>query len=207
MAAEKWDVEKGAGACASCGREFVPGDVRRSGLYAEEGALVRRDYCDGCWGERTPAEFSSWQTVVPEPEEVEDKRRSRAKLIGADTLFDILRDTPDSTDPQKTRFRFIIALMLMRRRKLKLVSIARRKAPDGSGMRDALVLKRTGRGQKQAFEIADVKMSEEEMGSAQDEVGALLGLGGGPGPGGGEEEPDSAGGDVEGAAEGQADRS
>ena len=192
MAAEKWELEKGAGACASCGREFAPGDARLSGLYAEEGALRRRDYCAGCWDKRTPAEFSFWRTVVPEPEEVEDKRRSRAKLIDADTLFDILRDTPDSTDPQKTRFRFVIALMLMRRRKLKLVSIGRRKAPDGSGVRDVLVLKRTGRGQKQTFDVADVKMSEEEMVSAQDEVGALLGLGGG---------------DTEGAAEGQADRS
>ena len=207
MAADKWDLEKGAGACASCGREFAPGDARLSGLYAEEGALVRRDYCEGCWGERTPGEFSFWQTVVPEPEEVENKKRRLSKLIDADTLFDILRDTPDSTDPQKTRFRFVIALMLMRRRKLKLVSIARRKAPDGSGMRDALVLKRTGRGQKQTFDIADVKMSEEEMISAQDEVGALLGLGGGPGLGDGEEEPDSAGGDAERAAEDQADQS
>ncbi len=207
MAADKWDLEKGAGACASCGREFVPGDARLSGLYAEEGALVRRDYCEGCWGKRTPAEFSFWQTVVPEPEEIEDKRRSLSKLIDADTLFDILRDTLDNTAPQKTRFRFVIALMLMRRRKLKLVSIGRKKAPDDSEMRDVLVLKRTGRGQKQTFDVADVKMSEEEMVSAQGEVGALLGLGGGPGLGGGEEQTDSAGGDAEGAAEGQADQS
>ena len=179
MSADQWGFDRGAGACARCGREFKPGEVRGSALYDEGATLVRRDYCAECWEKRTPGEFSFWRTVVPEPEEEEEGRKRRfSRAIDADTLFDILRDTPDSTDPRKMRFRFVIALMLMRRKKLKLVSIARRKAAEGPGTRDVLVLKRTGRGHKQTFDVADVKMSEEEMIAAQDEVGALLGLGG-----------------------------
>ena len=213
MAAEEWKVGKSTGACASCGGELRPGDIRHSGLYAEGGELVRRDYCAECWDKRTvvsiPAdeklgqEFSHWRTIVPEPEEVEDKKRKLSKLIDTETLFEILRDMLDSTDPRKMTFRFVVALMLMRRKKLKLVSIARRPAPDGSGTREVLVLKRAGRGRKQTFDVADVKMSEEQMVSAQDEVGALLGIGTGAETEGVEAEAagtDAAGAEVDEAA-------
>lgn len=189
MAAEQWKVERSAGACASCEKALGPGDTRFSALYDgqdeqseqdEQSALVRRDYCADCWpAKQGGGEFSFWRMVIPEPEEEEDGKRKLSRLIDTDTLLDILRDTPDSADPQKKRFRFVIALMLMRRKKLKLVSIGRRPAPDGSGPRDVLVLKMAGKGQKQTLDIADVKMSEEEMISAQDEVGELIGMGGG----------------------------
>ena len=45
MTPERWDIGQGAGACASCGTEFRPGEVRTSALYDERGELVRRDYC------------------------------------------------------------------------------------------------------------------------------------------------------------------
>ena len=76
------------------------------------------------------------------------------------------------------RFRFVIALMLLRKKRLKLVEIGPRPKPDGEGERDALVLRETGRGGRREFEIADVKMSEEEMIAAQDEVGTLLAMSG-----------------------------
>jgi hypothetical protein len=213
VAAEQWKVDRSAGACASCEKALGPGDTRFSALYEEPGdqnqqddqsTLVRRDFCADCWPARQGGgEFSFWRMVIPEPEEDEndDGKRRRSKLIDTDTLLDILRDTPDSADPQKARFRFVIALMLMRRKKLKFVSIGRGPAPDGSGPRDVLVLKMAGKGQKQTLEIADVKMSEEEMISAQDEVGTLIGMGG-------EEahaEGDAAGGDEADAASAEAE--
>jgi hypothetical protein len=209
VSAEQWKVGSSAGACASCAKVLGPGDTRLSALYdeqdgqGEQAALVRHDYCADCWSvKQGGGEFSFWRTVIPEPEEEEDGKRKLSRLIDTDTLLDILRDTPDSADPQKMRFRFVISLMLMRRKKLKLVSIGRRPAPDGSGPRDVLVLRMAGKGQKQTLDIADVKMSEEEMISAQDEIGTLIGMGGVGAPA----EGDSDGGDGE-APEGEEDHS
>jgi len=178
---EEWTVERSAGLCATCARAFAPKDVRFSALYKEKAGLVRKDYCAACWGVAPRgAEIGFWRSVVPEPEELEEKKKRRADAaLSTDTLFEILGETAGSSDPERLRFRFVVALLLMRRKKLKLVQLARRKV-EGGQEEDVLVLARTGRGRFKPIEVVDVKMSEQDMLAAQDEVERLLTLSGPP---------------------------
>jgi hypothetical protein len=179
VAQDGWTFASRTNTCMVCQKSLVVGDTHCSALYQQQADLIRRDYCEKCWAEsRVPGHYGFWRGVIPEPEKVEKKKRRLDASINIDTLFDILKEMPDDPDPAKRRFRFVLSLMVMRRKKLKLLQIVRRKSVSGDADEDFLVMQTTGRGAKQRFEIADVKMSEAEMISAQDEVGRLLALGG-----------------------------
>jgi len=82
--------------------------------------FVRVDYCEKCWGEgkRPQASsgavmFSHWKTVVPVPQE---KKRL---LVDDSVLVDLFQRMEGRTEPQEVRFRFVLALILMRKRLLK----------------------------------------------------------------------------------------
>lgn len=180
MPPEQWNVEKRSPACAGCAKGFVPGDVYFGALYQEgEGqeeaeGVVRKDYCPECWKEkRGGGEFSFWKGVVPEPEEEDARKKRLDARLDSDALLDCLRTMEDSPDPARRRFRFAVALLLMRKRRLKLLKIARGPLAEDGGA--VLVLAETGRGKRARYEIADVKLSEGEIGSLQEEVGRLLG--------------------------------
>lgn len=175
MPPEEWSIGQSAPSCTGCGKVFVPKDVRFSALYKGEAKLVRKDYCPACWAKtERGSEISFWKGTVPEPEEGDDKKKRRAKLeVDAETLFEILKTNGDSPDPARRRFRFVVALLLVRKKKLKLSRIERRTTQDGH-VEDVLILARTGRGAGQVLEVADVKMSEQEMLAAQEEVEHLI---------------------------------
>jgi hypothetical protein len=160
-----------------CSKVFEPGDALFSALYLKDNLFVRRDRCPECWAPRKGgAEFSYWRTVVPEPEDPAKKKRRIDAMLDPQVLFDVFREMTDDPDPRKRRFRFVLSLMLVRRKKLRFVSIAKRKMADGQ--QDCLVLKQKGRGARLTFDVVDVKLSEEEAVAAQQEVGQLLVMGG-----------------------------
>jgi hypothetical protein len=95
--------------------------------------FVRVDFCQGCWeGGRRPEQlapealglaeagsaarlsmFSFWKTVVPLPQQ-------KKKLLVDDTvLADVFQRMEGKSEPQEVRFRFVLALILMRKRLLK----------------------------------------------------------------------------------------
>jgi hypothetical protein len=163
--------------CTDCAKAFEPDDELFSALYLEDNLFVRRDRCPECWAtHKGGGEFSFWRTVVPEPEDPAKKKRRIDAMLDPQVLFDVFREMTDDPDPRKRRFRFVLSLMLVRRKKLRFVSIAKRKMADGQ--QDCLVLKQRGRGARLTFDVVDVKLSEEEAVAAQQEVGQLLVMGG-----------------------------
>ncbi len=175
---EGWDrISRLERTCMECAKVLDPGDALFSALYLEENLFVRRDRCPECWEPRRGGpEFSYWRTVVPEPDDPAKKKRRIDAMLDPQVLFDVFREMTDDPDPRKRRFRFVLSLMLVRRKKLRFVSIAKRKMDDGQ--RDCLVLKQKGRGARLTFDVVDVKLTEEEAVAAQQEVGQLLVMGG-----------------------------
>ncbi|MHC4200926.1 MAG: hypothetical protein ACYSU0_13115 [Planctomycetota bacterium] len=198
---EEWKSITGASeACVECRKGFTPGDELTSALYQEGDGFVRRDLCPSCWEARGGGDhFSFWRRVVPEPEDEEARKKRRLEaMLNPLVLFDIFKEMADHPDAARRRFRFMLALMLMRRKKLRFISIGKRKMADGE--QDVLMLKQAGRGARLTFDVVDVKMGEEEMIAAQDEVEKVLAMGGvdlalsqaGPGEGQAEEEHEGA---------------
>ena len=86
-------------------------------VLVDAGEELRRcDYCPRCWDARDPdgeeAVFSVWRCRNPEPEE------PRRQLVGNESLMDLFEKLAGSDEPAKLDLRFVLGLMLMRKRLL-----------------------------------------------------------------------------------------
>ncbi len=138
-----WHVGRVAAQCAACNTELPPTTICWAALCdrpieqltpaekiaeakskngeekkPELSPFIRVDFCEKCWdeGKRPPeplTTFSHWKTTVPVPE-------TKKKLLVDDSvLVDVFARMEGKTEPQEIRFRFVLALILMRKRLLK----------------------------------------------------------------------------------------
>ena len=156
-----WDIAKTSLTCAECEREFAEEEKIFSALYDEPASIVRRDYCDACW-QRQGADliFSFWQTRIP--------RRDAPvrRFVDDEIVLDLFRRLDGRNDPQKRNFRYVLALLLMRKKALKFTEF--RRSEDG----DALVL--CDRLNECEHIVADPHLSEEQIQKVTEEVGQIL---------------------------------
>ncbi|MEX2671571.1 MAG: hypothetical protein WD294_05610 [Phycisphaeraceae bacterium] len=110
-----YDVQRPSGQCAFTGEPIQPGETYMATLV-EEGELFRRvDVSMAVWeqGRRPEELFSYWQTVLPEREE------KKKLFVDNEVLMDLLRRLEDAQQPQRVAFRFVLALILMRKKLLR----------------------------------------------------------------------------------------
>jgi hypothetical protein len=138
----------------------------------------RLDFCQSCWRPEKAAEyFSFWKTAVPDEDPDADKPLHAR--IDAETVYEIFRRLEGQNDPQKQKFRFILGLILMRRKRLRFTGVA--SGPHG----EHLVLE--DRGESITHKVLDPGLNEDEIDSLRGEVDRLLRSA----PGESEEAPES----------------
>lgn len=114
-----YQMARGSGVCAATGRELKPGDRVVTALIdvPDDEVFGRLDYLAEAWdaGARPePPEslFGYWKGVVPEPD------AKPQPLLDADSLIDLFEQLEDATEPGRLAFRYLIALILIRKRQL-----------------------------------------------------------------------------------------
>jgi len=124
----QYQVARPTGVCAATGQTLEPGSTCIATLCEppEGGGLERRDFSLAAWASDARPEglFSFWRTTVAEPGE------RRRLLVDDDVLMDLFERLAGDDRPQRTAFRFVLALILMRKRLLRFVG---RKTASGSG--------------------------------------------------------------------------
>jgi hypothetical protein len=107
-----FDVTNCSRQCAASGRTFAPGETYFSTLHMESGAPVRRDYAAAQW--RGPVEdaIAWWKSRVA------DGDGAKPKLAPQDVLLNLFTELADR--PDEAEFRYVLGLLLIRRRLLKL---------------------------------------------------------------------------------------
>jgi hypothetical protein len=110
---EEWRIHKRGKSCSSCQRAFRSEEEHYSGIVEVQGRFERRDVCLGCWA-GTPELFSFWKTRTPRREE------KRLEDINAmQEFFKKLLEKP-SEEPSRQKITYLTALLLARKRRLKL---------------------------------------------------------------------------------------
>jgi hypothetical protein len=113
------------GVCRATGRQIGVGETYIAALVEPEGVddLEREDYSLEAWnsGARPDAAagrrlFASWRAVMAAP------NAPRRVLADDESLLDLFEQLAEETDPRKVAFRFVLALLLIRRRVLALES-------------------------------------------------------------------------------------
>lgn len=113
MSAE-WNMPRRTEACAGCQRGFEFGETFQAFLYEVADGYERRDYCAACQPPEVPAAVGVWKTRRPEP-------ASRAvRPFDREAIYAFFERLEDAVEPQKVQLRFVLALLLWRKRVLKL---------------------------------------------------------------------------------------
>jgi hypothetical protein len=142
--------------CDVCGRGFEAGEEYYSGVVEtdEENRFARRDVCAACWDADPKTYFSYWKTRVPEPEE---KGSRGPRLVDVDRLMRMFERLEEAEDADALRFRYVLALVLMRKRRFRLVSSRRLRGRRG----EELTLREVGGDRRHA--VVSPGLSEEEI--------------------------------------------
>jgi hypothetical protein len=109
----EWNVGKTAGTCCVTQKQLVENEEHYSALFETNEGFERRDYCLEAWAGPPDEAICFWKARVPAKEE---KKRM---FVDDDVLMNFFMRLADAEDPLKLNFRFVLGLILMRKRLLK----------------------------------------------------------------------------------------
>ncbi len=162
MLTHEWNIQPRALQCAVSGRPFEKGERIFSALYWRDGQYSRVDLNAESWKARNEniEPLSAWQTdfVPPPPPAPETLKKDDAEGL--------LRRLIAENSPEKRNARYILALMLERK---KVVRQIERKREEGLSV---LVYEHLPTGEVWLIEDPGLKLGE--LKSMQEEVAALL---------------------------------
>jgi hypothetical protein len=157
----EYQIQPNARRCSASGRDLRPGERFFSVLTDEDGKFVRRDYAADAWVGPPASAFSFWAGKITEP----DGRRR--PVIDDELLLDCFARLEGQADPGRIKFRYVVGLLLMRRRRLRLERAARDEGVEVLDLR----CPRTGA----RYRMINPALSDEETSAVQDEVFQALG--------------------------------
>jgi hypothetical protein len=163
----EWNIQSRASACESCAQPFADKQSLHTLLFDEHAENLRRmDVCDACWqsqfsdGARERKGFiSHWQGIFEVPPPVVD-------AIQKETAETLLRKLIEQNDPRYAAAAFILAVMLERKRILKVKEQIVR---DG---RRVFIYEQPRTGD--VFTIADPALHLDQLEAVQRDVAGLL---------------------------------
>lgn len=111
--ANDWQMPKRGAACDVCNHEFEFGETMLACLYDSADGFARRDFCDNCQPPEEPRPVGAWKTRRPRPVE---KKKQAFDMESIQRMFEQLED---ADSPAPLRLRFVLALLLWRKKALK----------------------------------------------------------------------------------------
>ncbi len=166
---QNWHIRTRTHACAQNGTPFEDGQAIFTAIYfdPETGGYLRRDVSLEAWeqelSERTP--YSYWKTSYQK-----NVAEEKPDITGKESPLSLLQRLVEEDDPRSENARYILAIMLERKRQLSETAV---KDTETGKMR-FYENKKTG----DVFIIRDPELRLDEIEQLQEEVAMLLGFGG-----------------------------
>lgn len=155
-----WQINKTLGQCSGTGRELEIGEEYYAALIESEEGLQRQDFSTEYWNEAKPPVYCFWKTKLPNPEQ------KKKIFINDEMLMSFFERLAEETEPEKINFRFVLTLILMRKRKLKY---------DGCKIEDdneIWTLKVTG--QDRYEQVINPHLAEDQIEGLTSQMGQIL---------------------------------
>jgi hypothetical protein len=161
-----YQVARPTGVCAATGAALRPGDWCIASLCEREGGagFERKDYSLAAWegGDRPVGLFSHWRTRVPESTD------SRRLLVDDEVLVNLFERLAADARPQRTAFRFVLTLILMRKRLLKYVG------RDNEGGQERWLMQRRGTAEQQPEPVVNPHLADDDIRTLTDQLSEIL---------------------------------
>jgi hypothetical protein len=162
----EWNIQSRAHACTACGKAFVDQETYHTLLFDEKADFRRSDICQACWqkqyseGARDRKGFVSyWHGVYVAP-------TPQVEAIQKQNAESLLRKLIELNDPRYIPAGYILAVMLERKRLLK---IKEQLVRDGQRV---FVYEQHATGD--VFTIIDPALQLNQLEQVQHDVAALL---------------------------------
>lgn len=157
---DEWVIDKPLGQCYATNRPLEPGEEYYATLIQTEQGFARRDFCAEYWNENKPTVFCYWKTKLPRPDQ------KKHLLVDDDMLMAFFDRLGAETEQEKINFRFVLTLVLMRKRRLKYDSS---KTNDG---KDIWRLRLTGT--QDFVEVVNPNLDESQVAQLTTQIGQIL---------------------------------
>ena len=155
-----WQISKPIGVCSGTSKEFQPGEEYFAALVETENGLERRDFTIDYWQNNRPQVFCYWKTRLP------DTNEKKPVFIDDDMLMSFFERLENETDQEKINFRFVLTLILMRKRKLKY---------DSSKIEhDKEIWTLKVAGEKRTVQVENPHLNEDQIEQLSSQVGQIL---------------------------------
>lgn len=169
MASSGFELGRRSEHCGLTGSLLRPGDHVVTALFEKDGeeGLERRDYLADAWtqGPRPRGVFAFWRGTVPDP-----SAKPRA-LIDSESVMSIFESLADDDDPRRQLFRYLLALVLVRKRMLSIVD----SRPGENGRGSVMLVRPRGAAPEAAhIEVIDPGVDEASVAEATEQLEAVL---------------------------------
>ncbi|MHC4637969.1 MAG: hypothetical protein ACYTBP_05015 [Planctomycetota bacterium] len=158
---DEWAINKTLGQCFGTDRTLVPGEEYFAALVETEEGLQRRDYCREYWEQNKPQVFCFWKTRLA------DLDKKKQIFVDDEMLMAFFERLAGETEEDKVNFRFVLTLILMRKRKLKYDSSRNQ---DG---KEIWRLRIVG-GDKNYVEVVNPHLADEQIEQLSLQLGQIL---------------------------------
>jgi hypothetical protein len=168
---QSYDISRPSGHCAKTGEAIQPGQTFVAVLVEspEHDHLLRADVSPGAWegGFRPDGRvFGFWRAVMPDPS------APKKILLEEGELADIFAQLVEAGDDANAAFRFVLALVLIRKRVLIYEGTTR----DRSGKPEAMLVRwarSAGRGEE-TLTVPDPGMDESAVDEVLEQIGSIM---------------------------------
>jgi hypothetical protein len=163
--AKEYNISRTSGVCQACGRTIEPREAYYATVREQDSEIVRQDYCLECWPEHQPADEAQllglWRGQVPVPTE------KKKTFVDDEVLINFFSRLEGSDEPARQSFRYVLALVLMRK---KLLVYDRGEKNDAGQDVWLMHIK----GSTQTHHVVDPGMDEEKIAEVSGQLGAIL---------------------------------
>jgi hypothetical protein len=156
----EWEITKPLGQCYGTERKIESGEEYFAALVETDEGLQRRDFCAEYWESQKPDVFCYWKTKLPEP------GQKKQLFVDDQMLMAFFERLEKETEQEKINFRFVLALILMRKRILKYDET---KNVDDKEIWCLRVI-----GDKQIVEVINPHLDEKQIDQLSSQIGEIL---------------------------------
>jgi hypothetical protein len=158
--AQQWEVQSPTGRCSVTGRALAENDEFYAVLFPEGEGFRREDYSLAAWQGPPEGSFCFFKSRVP----VREKKKRL--LVDNDILFNFFTRLASETEPARIQFRFVLALILMRKRLLRYEGMAVEEGVE--------VWRMVQPGQQTEHKVINPRLTDDQIEGVSRQLSAIL---------------------------------
>ena len=157
---EQWQIERTQGQCAGTGEALEAGEEYYAALLDKQTTFERVDYSLAYWDQHKPEVYSFWKTRMPLP------NQKKSLFVDDGVLFNFFERLETEKEQGRINFRFVLTLILMRKRILKYLDSRRE---NGAEIWKVRLVR-----EKKEHDVVNPQLDDEQIEQVSQELSAIL---------------------------------